>query len=135
MQSVSEKRLLSARSGQKLSRYRHPPVRTSVKNRPLGSTSGNKDQTDPSKLVKQPARAVDGRSVSMVSAATRSASFDVALFLPPLPRNIDVKQLAIRNRSERQCFGGEGRGEGGEGAQENRNFKTYALGYEDSQPL
>ena len=41
-----------------------------------------------------------------------SVSFEVALFLPPLPRNIDVKQLAICNRSERQCFGGEGRGEG-----------------------
>ena len=33
-------------------------------------------------------------------------------FLPPLPRNIDVKQATIKKCPERQCFGGEGRGEG-----------------------
>ena len=33
-------------------------------------------------------------------------------FLPPLPRNIDVKQASMEEKLERQCFGGEGWGEG-----------------------
>ena len=42
------------------------------------------------------------------------ASLEVALFWPPLPQNIDVKELSIWNGFERRCFGGEGRGEGAE---------------------
>ena len=38
--------------------------------------------------------------------------FDVTRFSPPLPRSIDAKRASTKRRLERQCFGGEGRGEG-----------------------